>query len=65
MPADIINLRQARKQKARSMADIKASENRAKSGRSKSERQIANKLVGLEARKLDGHRRGPFDHGDD
>ena len=65
MSADIINLRQARKQKARALAEVKASENRARSGRSKMERQLADKTTGLEARKLDGHRRSSTDHSDD
>lgn len=54
MPADIINLRQARKQKARSAKDRAASENRQKFGRTKAQRRLeeANKVS--EKAKLDG-----------
>lgn len=38
--ADVINLRQARKQKARAEKDLKAAENRAQFGRSKHEKTL-------------------------
>lgn len=54
MSADIVNLRQARKRKARDAQDKTAAENREKFGRSKSDRRhdAANKL--LEKTRLDG-----------
>ena len=44
MPADIINLRQARKRKARTEKEQKAAENRAQHGRSKHEKALTRAL---------------------
>jgi hypothetical protein len=44
MAADVINLRQARKQKARSDKERKAAENRAHFGRPKHEKQVTEAL---------------------
>ena len=53
---EIINLRQARKAKARTAADANAANNRAKFGRSKSEKTITKSEQEAAARKLDGHK---------
>ena len=42
MAADVINLRQARKQKVRAEKDQRAAENRAQFGRSKHEKAITS-----------------------
>jgi hypothetical protein len=55
--AEIVNLRQARKQKARSDKEAKAAENRIAFGRTKAERQLSEAKTGLDARRLEGHRR--------
>lgn len=53
--AQIINLRQARKAKARKEKEAKASENRVVHGRTKGEKR-AEELIGeQEKAKLDGH----------
>ena len=57
MPADIINLRRARKAKARSEKDRQAEENRARHGQSKATRQLLRGQDEIETRRLDGHRR--------
>ena len=44
MSADVINLRQARKQKARSEKEQQAAENRAQYGRSKHEKTVTRAL---------------------
>lgn len=55
--ADIVNLRQFKKQKARSDREAQAEQNRALHGRTKAEKQ-RNKLVTEQAEKfVDGHRR--------
>ncbi|GGH27336.1 hypothetical protein GCM10007036_35770 [Alsobacter metallidurans] len=54
--AEIINLRRARKTKARAQADAKADENRARFGRPKAERTLTAKIDDLAARRLEGHR---------
>lgn len=58
--AEIVNLRQARKHKARAEKERQAAENRAKHGRTKVERRLdaAQKLS--EDRKLDGNLRDPL-----
>jgi hypothetical protein len=61
MTADIINLRQARKQKARADKDIQASENRAKFGRSKVERQREATESARVQKLFDGHKVEPDD----
>lgn len=57
--AEIVNLRQARKQKARSEKERVAAENRAIHGRSKVERERENLLERKAATFLDAHRRSP------
>jgi len=55
--AEIINLRRARKAKAKEKAQATAAENRAKHGRSKSQR-VKSELQARQAhRLLDAHRR--------
>jgi hypothetical protein len=53
--AEIINLRRARKAKARSQAQAEAAENRAKHGRPKAERLETGKVKTLAERRLDAH----------
>ncbi len=55
---EIVNLRRARKQKARGDSDATAAANRAKFGASRAAREAAEKLLRLESARLDGHRRG-------
>ncbi len=56
MSAEIINLRQARKQKNRQEKDRAAEDNRRKFGRSKTEREAARKNRSDLERQVDGHR---------
>jgi hypothetical protein len=51
--ADVINLRQARKQKARSEKEQKAAENRAQYGRSKHEKTVTRALKAQVEKALD------------
>ena len=55
--AEIINLRKARKAKARATKKAEAAENRAKFGRPKRERSESEASKDLLDRKLDAHRR--------
>lgn len=55
--ADIINLRHARKSKARSDKDKKAQENRVKFGRSKSEKTLERIDKMRQIKALDGKKR--------
>jgi hypothetical protein len=55
--AEIINLRQARKRKARTEKDARAAENRIAFGRPKAERQLAEAEKDLGRRRLDAHLR--------
>jgi hypothetical protein len=55
--AEIVNLRMARKQKARAGREKDAAENRALHGRSKSERLRERKSAERAETILDGHRR--------
>jgi hypothetical protein len=57
MPADILNLRRARKAKARSEKERQAEENRVRHGQSKSTRQLRQGREEIESRRLEGHRR--------
>lgn len=57
MTADIVNLRQARKQRARIEKDKQAAENRVKHGSSKAERRHEAATKTLETKKLEGTRR--------
>jgi hypothetical protein len=54
--AEIINLRQARKAKARSEEDAKAAENRRLHGRSKQEKQQSRNEASKLKLHLDGHK---------
>ena len=56
MTAKIINLRQARKAKARAEKDRQAEENRARHGRSKAERHASEAEAERAVRRLDGLR---------
>jgi hypothetical protein len=55
--AEIVNLRQARKARARSEKDDAAAANRAKFGRTKAEKQAEAAKAALAAKALDGHKR--------
>ena len=55
--AEIINLRKARKKKARAEKEAESAENRAKFGRPKEERSQSDAAKDLLDRKLDAHRR--------
>lgn len=55
--AEVINLRLARKAKARASAAQQAAENRVRHGRSKAERQIQQDEADRAARVLDGAKR--------
>ena len=57
--AEIVNLRRARKAKARATDDAKASENRAKFGRTKVERERVETESKLGLSRLDGHKLRP------
>lgn len=56
--AEIINLKRARKQKARQEAEAQAEQNRISFGRSKAERRLSEAERDKAARLLDGHRLG-------
>ena len=55
--AEVVNLRQARKNKARTAAEKAASENRARYGQTKATRQKAALEKQQTTRSLDGHKR--------
>jgi len=55
--AEIVNLRKARKAKARAEKETQAAENRIKFGRSKAERDLGTTSRRLAERKLEAHRR--------
>lgn len=57
--AEIVNLRRARKQKARADKTRLADENRAAFGRPKAEKERQRLLSEQTERHLDGHRREP------
>ena len=58
--ADIINLRRARKAKARAEKEAEGSENRARFGRPRREQMSTDATRDMQDRKLDAHRRdGP------
>jgi len=63
--AEIVNLRQARKRKARVEKERISSENRVLHGRSKAERRQAEALSEKSASFIEGHRREPKDGGSD
>jgi hypothetical protein len=54
--AEIVNLRRARKQRARQDAQTQAQQNRLSFGRTKAERQITEATREKAARDLEGHR---------
>jgi hypothetical protein len=55
--AEIVNLRLARKKRARADKETRASENRVAFGRSKAEREATNAENEIAQRRLDLHRR--------
>lgn len=61
--AGIVNLRMARKARARAEAEQKATENRAKFGRTKAEKAAERVEAKRVARALDGARRDAGDEG--
>lgn len=61
MPADIINLRRARKDKARARRAEEAAENRHVFGRTKEEKERAALEAERAARQIEGHRRDDDD----
>ncbi len=58
MSAEIINLRRARKAKARADAQTSAAQNRAKNGVSKAERETTKRKKSQEQSRLEAHRIG-------
>ena len=59
MPADIVNLRQVRKAKARVEREAKAGANRRLHGMTKAEREKIADTRGRLERHVEGHRREP------
>lgn len=57
MGADIVNLRQARKQRNRRALEVAAEENRRLHGRPKADRKLDEALADKARKSLDGHRR--------
>ncbi|HEV2563609.1 MAG TPA: DUF4169 family protein [Microvirga sp.] len=55
--AEIINLRQARKQKARAEKEARAEQNRIAFGRTKAERKLTKAEQELAKSRLDSHKR--------
>jgi hypothetical protein len=55
--AEIINLRQARKNKARADKEARAAENRVTFGRTKSEKKLTQAEQDMAVRRLDAHKR--------
>ena len=55
--AEIVNLRTARKRKARADKDAEAEQNRITFGRTKAEKNETRAKADLAARRLDSHRR--------
>ncbi|MBF9194592.1 DUF4169 family protein [Microvirga terrestris] len=55
--AEIINLRQARKHKARAEKEIRAEQNRASFGRTKAEKALSKAEQDLAKSRLEGHKR--------
>ena len=56
-PGNVVNLRRARRAKARDDARREANGNAARFGRTKAERKAEDARAALEARRLDGHER--------
>lgn len=65
MSAEIVNLRRARKAKARADKQREAARNRVEHGRSKAERRLSEAQAEHEARVHEGHRRGDTHRADD
>jgi hypothetical protein len=63
--AEIVNLRQARKRKARADKEAKAAENRAAFGRPKADKSLSEARREIDLRRLDGHRRDESEPGDE
>jgi capsule polysaccharide export protein KpsE/RkpR len=59
--AEIINLRNVRKQKARSAKEAQAEQNRISFGRTKAEKQLSAAEKALADKRIDGHRRDDQD----
>lgn len=59
MSAEIVNLRQVRKMKARTAKEQQSAENRQRFGRTRAERERTEAEAGLNVRRLDGSRREP------
>ena len=59
--AEIINLRQARKARARAEAEKAAADNRVKFGRTKAEKTLAKAEKALQNRRIDGQKLVPTD----
>jgi hypothetical protein len=57
--AEIVNLRQARKNKARAEREVTAAQNRVEFGRTKAERKQTTALNELEQKRLDQHETSP------
>ncbi|HZH08844.1 MAG TPA: DUF4169 family protein [Microvirga sp.] len=55
--AEIINLRQARKQKARAEKEARADRNRIAFGRTKAEKELTKAERDMAQRRLDSHKR--------
>lgn len=58
MTSEIVNLRKARKAKARAVDEARAEQNRIRFGRSRAERDAQDARRQRDARLLDGHRLG-------
>jgi hypothetical protein len=65
MTAEIINLRQARKLRARNAAEAQATENRIRFGRTRGEREQDEQSAAKALRRIEGHRREPGVDGPD
>ena len=63
--AEIVNLRQARKRKARAEKEAQAAENRVAFGRPKAERSLGKAQRDIDLRRLEGHRRNEADREDE
>lgn len=59
MSAEIVNLRRARKDRARRDKDEAAQANRVAHGRTKAERELTEAQSRLDTAKLDAHKREP------
>ncbi|GIL40304.1 DUF4169 family protein [Roseiterribacter gracilis] len=57
--ADIVNLRKARKDKARADKEKKAAENRVAFGRTKEDKKLSEAQRALEEARLAAHRKAP------